>query len=73
MSRFQGTVARSELDVTCLAQVLSYSQEEGSDAQGERSKQTWIRDEVETEALNATWYSLNTLLLEALIPSSHTF
>jgi hypothetical protein len=45
-------VARSELDVTCSAQVLSYSQEEEDDAQGEGSGQAWIGDEVETEALN---------------------
>jgi hypothetical protein len=29
------------------------SQVESDDAQDERSKQSWIRDEVETEALNA--------------------
>jgi hypothetical protein len=39
---------------TCSAQVLSYvtSREEG--AQDERSRRAWIKDEVETEALNAT-------------------
>jgi hypothetical protein len=43
-------MAQSELDVTCSAQVLSLSQVEDDDAQGERSKQTWIEDKVETEA-----------------------
>jgi hypothetical protein len=53
LSWFQGTMARSELDVTCLAQVLSFVTSRGEDAQGEWSRRAWIVDEVETEALNA--------------------
>jgi hypothetical protein len=60
MSRFQGTMARSELDYTCSAQVLSSVTSRGEGAQDERSRRAWIEDEVETEALNATSYSLNT-------------
>jgi hypothetical protein len=38
---------------TCSAQVLSYVTSRGEDAQDERSRQAWIKDEVKTEALNA--------------------
>jgi hypothetical protein len=50
-------MARSELDVTCSAQVLSYITHRGEGAQDERSRRAWIKDKVETEALNATEYS----------------
>jgi hypothetical protein len=50
MSRFQGTMAQSELGFTCSAQVLSYITSRGEGAQDERSRQAWIKDEVETEA-----------------------
>jgi hypothetical protein len=40
-------------NVTCSAQVLSIITSRGGVAQDKRSRQTWIEDKVETEALNA--------------------
>jgi hypothetical protein len=39
---------------TCSAQVLSFITSRREDTQDKRSRRAWIRDEVETEALNAT-------------------
>jgi hypothetical protein len=41
------------VNVTCSAQVLSIVTSRGEGAQDERSRQAWIRNKVETEALNA--------------------
>jgi hypothetical protein len=49
----KGPWLKVSFDVTCSAQVLSVSTSRGEVAQDERSRQAWIRDKVETEALNA--------------------
>jgi hypothetical protein len=70
-------MARSELDVTCSAQVLSFATGRREDAQGERSRWAWIEDKVETEALNATsymfkyYYALRLLVLCCIVLASH--
>jgi hypothetical protein len=55
MSQFQGTVAQSELNVTCLAQVLSFRHKlEERMHKMSGVELAWIQDEVETKALNTT-------------------
>jgi hypothetical protein len=50
----KGPWLKVSFNVTCSAQVLSIITSRGEGAQDERSRQAWIGDEVETEALNTT-------------------